>query len=327
MGCLRKIATSVLVLALFATLTGGATAQGFPSAPIRLVVPAAPGGSTDIIARSLAKLIQEQSGASVVVDNRAGAGGAIGAEAVARAVPDGHTLLMTVPDAITVLPHMRKDIPYQAFKDFTPIAMVAETSWVFAANPAVPVKDARDLAALAASKPGQVKYGSPGVGTSAHLITETFAQQARIDLLHVPYKGAGPAATAVVGREVEFIATSPIGVKSFVDQGRLKPLAITGSSRSSVMPDVPTLSESGFAGFEASAWFGVLAPAGLPAGRAERIEELVRAAARSPSFLAQLKQMGLEGRYVALLDFRRLLEADSVRWRDTIANLKSPVTQ
>jgi len=322
-----SIGVRVLAVTWLAVSGVSASAQAFPSTPIRLVVPAAPGGSTDILARSLARLMQEQTGASVIVENRAGAGGAIGAEGVARAAPDGHTLLMTVPDAITVLPNLRKDIPYQAAKDFTPIALVAETSWVFAVNAQASPKTIQELVALARSKPGEVKFGSPGVGTSAHLITEMFAQKAGVELLHVPYKGAGPATTAVVAGEIEMIATSPIGVKRFVDDNRLRPLAITGGTRSGVMPDVPTLSESGFAGFEASAWFGVLAPAGLPAGRAERLEQMVGAAARDPAFLGQLKSMGLEARYVALGDFAKVLAIDTVRWGDVIRGSKTPIGQ
>ena len=303
-----------------------AQAPAAPGATIRLVVPAAPGGSTDILARNLGRIIQEQTGTAIIVDNKAGAGGAIGAAAVARAAPDGLTVLMTVPDAITVLPSLRKDLPYNVDRDLVPIALVAETSWVFAVNAKSPAKTIQDLLRMAASRRGGFTFASPGIGTSAHLITEMLAQKANVQMLHVPYKGGGPATTALVGGEVELLATSPIGVKGMVDSGQLRALVMTGGMRSSVMPDVPTLAESGFPGFVASAWYGLFAPAGLSPARAERLEEMVQAAARSPTFLKQLEQMGLESRYMGHGDFTQFLVADSARWRDVIANARNKLT-
>jgi tripartite-type tricarboxylate transporter receptor subunit TctC len=302
-----------------------AAAQAYPGQqPIKLIVPAAPGGSTDILARSLAHIIQKQTGTTVVVDNRAGAGGAIGVGAVVHAPNDGYTLLVTVPDGVTVLPHLRKDIPYQPARDLMPIAMMAETSWLFTVNAAVPAKTMKELAALAAAKPGSIRYSSPGIGTSAHLITERLRLESNTEMLHVPYKGAGPATMAVVMGEVDFIATSPISVKSFLDGGKVRGLAITGGKRSAVLPDIPTMVEAGFPGFVASAWFGVFAPAGVAADRAEQVDKVVSAAVRDPEFQKQIAAMGLDSSIMTRGAFGDFVTNDSRRWREVIE--KSKVT-
>jgi tripartite-type tricarboxylate transporter receptor subunit TctC len=190
-GLLTVAASSVLVLMVTA-IHRHAAAQPFPSQPIKLVVPASPGGSTDVLARSLAHAIQDQTGATVIVDNRAGAGGAIGVAAVVNAPADGYTLLVTVPDGVTVLPHLRKDIPYQPLRDLVPICVMAETLWLFAVTASLPVKSMKELVQAAAAKPGSIRYSSPGIGTSAHLITERLRLESNTEVLHVPYKGAGP---------------------------------------------------------------------------------------------------------------------------------------
>ncbi|HEX2884951.1 tripartite tricarboxylate transporter substrate binding protein [Vineibacter terrae] len=326
-GKVRQIFTAalrgILVMAAITAFTDlRAVAQSFPSQPIKLVVPAAPGGSTDILARSMAQLIQQQTGVSVVVDNRAGAGGTIGVGAVVHAPPDGHTLLVTVPDGITVLPHLRKDIPYRAAQDLMPIGLMAETSWLFAVNAGSPFKTMKDLIAAAAAKPGSIRYSSPGIGTSAHLVTERLRLQSNTDMLHVPYKGAGPATMAVVMGEVDMIATSPISLKAFLDGGKIRGLAITGGRRSAVLPDIPTMEESGFAGFVASAWFGVFAPAGLSADRAEQVDRIVSAAVRHPDFQKQILAMGLDPRLMNRTEFAAYVAADSTRWREVVEKSK-----
>jgi len=317
------------VLASLLVLGTAAHSQGWaPGAqPIKLVVPAAPGGSTDILARSLAQILQRQTGVTVIVDNKAGAGGTIGVAAVARAPADGLTVLMTVPDAITVLPSLRTDIPYKVDRDLAPLALVAETNWLFAVNPKHRIKTVQELLSLAAAHPGETKFASPGIGTTAHLITERLAIEGRVQMLHVPYKGAGPAATAAVSGEVDLIASSPITLQGFVNSGQLRPLATTGSTRSAVMPDVPTMVESGFSGFAASAWFGLLAPTGLPANRAEWLKQAIYAAAHDAEFQRQLKQMGLEGRYLGHDEFAKFLQVDAARWREVITATKTKLTE
>lgn len=321
---MRRILAAALCGALaLAALGDVARAQSFPpSQPVKLVVPAAPGGSTDVLARVLAQTLQQQTGGTFIVDNRAGAGGAIGVQAVVNAPADGTTLLVTVPDGVTVLPHLRKDIPYQALTDLAPVALMAETYWLFAVNPKVPAKTMQELVAQAKAKPGSVRYSSPGIGTSAHLITERLALESGTEMLHVPYKGAGPATAAVVNGEVDMIATSPISLKSFLDDGRLRALAITGAQRLAALPEVPTMVESGFPGFAASAWFGVFAPAKVQPDLLERISEAVAKAVATPDFQQHLATMGLTPRQMSRAEFARFVAADSERWRQVIEKSK-----
>jgi tripartite-type tricarboxylate transporter receptor subunit TctC len=317
----RHALAALLAISTGLGLAGTAQAQTFPSQPIRLVVPAAPGGSTDILARSVARVMQEQTGATVIVDNKAGAGGVIGVQAVAQAAPNGYTLLVTVPDGVTVIPNLRKDVPYKP-TDLTPIGMIAETSWVFAVNPKVPAANMKELIQLAAAKPGEVKFASPGTGTSAHLIVEMLALRNNVRLLHVPYKGANPASQAVIAGEVDMIATSPISLKSFVDAGQMRALGITGGSRTAAMSNVPTMVESGFPDFVASAWFGVFAPGKLPPALAERLEAIVTAAVNHPDIQQQIVKMGLDARPMNRADFVKYVAADNVRWRQVIERAK-----
>jgi tripartite-type tricarboxylate transporter receptor subunit TctC len=323
-GNVRRILSAAVggAVALLAMVAIEATAQTFPAQPIKLVVPASPGGSTDVVARSLAQVIQRQTGATVIVDNRGGAGGAIGVAAVVNAPADGYTLLVTAPDGVTVLPHLRKDIPYQALHDLTPIALVAETYWLFAVPADMPAKTMKALVEAVAAKPGSIRYSSPGIGTSAHLITERLCLEAHIEMLHVPYKGAGPATAAAVSGEVDLIATSPVSLASFLESGKLRGLAVTSAQRLSTLPDIPTMIEAGFPEFAASAWFGVFAPAGLPAGRADRLYQIVSAAIADPGFQKQLVIMGLSTRQLSRGEFADFVAADSVRWKEVIEKSK-----
>ena len=323
----RMLAAALGSALLCAGLANAVQAQSSfpPSQPVKLVVPAAPGGSTDVLARVLAQTLQQQTGGTFIVDNRAGAGGAIGVQAVVNAPADGTTLLVTVPDGVTVLPHLRKDIPYQALTDLAPVALVAETYWLFAVNPNVQAKTMQDLVALAKAKPGSIRYSSPGIGTSAHLITARLALESGTEMLHVPYKGAGPATAAVVNGEVDMIATSPISLKSFLDDGRLRALAITGAQRLAALPNVSTMVESGFAGFAASAWFGVFAPAKVPTEQMERIFEVVSKAVAAPEFQKHLATMGLTPRQMSRAEFTSFVAADSERWRQVIEKSKTSI--
>ncbi len=318
---------AALGLLLTTGIASMAAAQPLPCQPLKLVVPASPGGSTDVLARSLAQVIQTQTGTSVIVENRGGAGGAIGVTAVVNAAADGCTLLVTVPDGVTVLPHLRKDIPYQALKDLAPIGLIAETYWLFAVNPKLPVKTIKDLIATAASKPGGVRYSSPGIGTSAHLITERFAQETKVEMLHVPYKGAGPAAAAVVSGEVDLIATSPISLGSFLETGKLTGLGITSPERLPALPAIPTMIESGLPGFAASAWFGVFAPAAVAPAQVDRLAAVVGAAAADPGLQKQLGKMGLSSRKMSRTEFVTFVADDSARWKSVIEKSKVKISE
>jgi len=312
---------------LMASMQAAAQTPAFPSQTIRMIVPAAPGGSTDILARSLARIMQEQTGAAIVVDHRAGAGGAIGGQALTQAAPNGYTILVTVPDGVTVLPNLRKDIPYNVERDLLPIGLIAETSWLFAINAKLPAKTLNELLQGAAARPGSLKFSSPGTGTSSHLITEMLGMRNNLQMLHVPYKGAGPATMAAISGEVDMIATSPITLKNFLDSGQLRGLAITGGTRTAALPNIPTMVEAGFPDFVASAWFGVFAPANMPAGRAEKLDEMVSAAVRHPDMQKQIATMGLDSRFMSRADFAKFVTVDSARWRQVIEKSKVVMTE
>ncbi len=241
-----------------------ALAQGFPSRPIRIVVPFPPGGGTDVVARAVAPVMSQSLGQPVIVENRSGAGGNIGTEAVAKSAPDGYTLL--VASAATAINNtLAKNLSWELSKDFAPVALLVVNQSLLVAHPSVPASTVKELIALARSRPGQVSYGSYGNGSSAHLIGELFKMTAGVDLLHVPYKGAAPAVNDLLGGQVNLVFADVAAVLPHVKSGRLKPLGIGSSRRFDGLPEVPTISEAGVPGFEAGGFLGLVAPAGTPA--------------------------------------------------------------
>lgn len=319
---LRRFAA--LALAGLLAMAGPASAQTFPSQPIRLIVPSAPGASTDILARLLSRIVQEQTGATVVVDNKAGGASTIGVGMAARSTPDGYTLVVAHPDALSIQPALRKDIPYKAERDLEPIAMIAETSWIFVVNPKVlpNVKTMKDLVDLGKAKPDQIKYASPGIGTSGHLVDAMLGLHGNAKFFHVPYNGAMPATLAGLSGEVDFLSSTPATLEVFLKDGKLRALAFTGAQRSSVLPDVPTMIESGFPDFTASAWFGIFAPAGLPAGRAAQLEKIFTDAMRTDEYQKKMAALGFEKRSMNRGEFAKFLATDSTRWRGIIDAVK-----
>ncbi len=260
------------LLFLLMLATAGVFAQGaYPERPVRLVVPFPPGGTVDLIARLIAERLGPGLGQPVVIDNRAGAGGAIGAEAVARAAPDGYSLLLGTGSTHGTNPAVNKKLPYDPVKDFTPIVMLARTPYILVAHPAVPAQSVREFVAFARAQPGKINFASYGPGSSNHLASELFKAMAAIDLVHVPYKGAAPAVTAIVAGEVQVmfdvVGTSGQHIKA----GKLKLLGIGSLRRSSVAPESPTLAESGIAGFDAGTFFALFAPAGTPRPIVDRL--------------------------------------------------------
>lgn len=252
----------LLIAALLAC--AAALAQGFPARPIRIVVPFPPGGGTDVVARAVAPSMSQTLGQPVIVENRSGAGGNIGTEAVAKSAPDGYTLL--VASAATAINNtLAKNINWELSRDFAPVALLVINQSLLVAHPSVPASNVKELIALAKSKPGQVTYGSYGNGSSAHLIGELFKMMAGVDLLHVPYKGAAPAVNDLLGGQVNLVFADVAAVLPHVKAGRLKPLGIGSSRRFEGLPDVPTISEAGVPGFEAGGFLGLVAPAGTPA--------------------------------------------------------------
>jgi tripartite-type tricarboxylate transporter receptor subunit TctC len=252
-----------LPLALAAALatTSIAQAQSYPVKPIRIVVPLAPGGGNDTLARYVAKYLTESLGQSVVIDNRTGGGGLTGGEYAARSAPDGYTLIVAGSGLIVVtLTH--KQLNFQ--RDFTPISMIGEYAALLASHPSLPVTSVRELIQFAKARPGQLNFASAGNGSAGHLVMEMFRSAAKIDFVHIPYKGAGPAATEVMAGQVSLFFNNPLGSMPYVKAGRLRAIAISGPRRIKAMPDVPTIAESGLPGFDATFFLGLLGPLGLP---------------------------------------------------------------
>ncbi len=262
-------------------------AQSYPGKPIRLIVPFPAGGSGDIFARLIAVRLTENLGEQVVVDNRGGAGGNIGYEVAARAAPDGYTMLFaSAPLAINV--SLYRKLAFDPLKDFTAVSLLAKTPNILTVHPSLPVKSVKELLALAKSRPGQVNYASGGSGTTHHLTAELLKTMARIDLVHVPYKGSAPAIIAVLSGEVPLMIAPALLVLPHVKTGKLRALAITSAQRAAALMDLPTMGESGLPGYEASQWYGVMVPVGTPAGIVTRLNSEVVRIVQTPEMHARL---------------------------------------
>ncbi|MES2562327.1 MAG: tripartite tricarboxylate transporter substrate binding protein, partial [Pseudomonadota bacterium] len=262
-GCriLLRVCTYAAAIWLAGASIAVAQTQSYPVKPIRVVVPLAPGGGNDILARFFAKQVTESVGQQVIVENRPGGGGLVGGEYVARAAPDGYTLVFGGSGLLVVTLTYRK---LDMLKDFTPISPVGEYASLLVVHPSLPVKSVAELIRFAKARPGQLNYGSAGTGSAGHLVIEMFRVRAGLDMVHVPYKGAGPALTEVMAGQVSLLFSNPLGSAALVKAGRLRPLAVSGTRRIAIMPDVPTVAESGLPGFNSTFFLGVLGPAGLP---------------------------------------------------------------
>ena len=278
---------------LLLALAAGAAAQAYPSKPIRVVVPYAPGGATDLIARLVGNELPKRLGQQVIVDNRTGAGGVIGAEVVAKAAPDGHTVLLAAPAEIAILPHLQK-MPYRADRDFAAVSLAAVTPLILVVHPALPVKTIQNVIALAKARPGQLTYASAGTGGVQHLAGELLKITSKIDLVHVPYKGAGPVMPDLIGGHVAMFFSGMPPAIPHVRAGKLRAVAVTTTKRSPSAPEVPTMQEGGVAGFDISNWFGYFVPAGTPADTIEKLNAEVNRALRLPEVKEKLANVGAE---------------------------------
>jgi tripartite-type tricarboxylate transporter receptor subunit TctC len=284
---------TIIAACLLALSTVEVLAQAFPARPIRMIVPYPPGGAPDIAARLLSQPILESTGQQLIVDNRAGAGALIGAEAVARAAPDGYTLLIVDSTLYSINPNLSEKFPYEILRDFTPITLVADTPILLAANVGLGVENLPDYLALARAKPG-LPYGSSGQGTAHHLAMELLAQLGRIQLTHVPYKGASQSVPAVIAGDVTAAFAGPTAINPQVRAGKMKVLGMTALRRSNLMPDIPTLAEAGLPGYEMRLNMGILGPGKMPAEVVARLNsELVRAL-NHPEVKQRLAQVGQE---------------------------------
>lgn len=282
----------MLVAAMAVSFASAVSAQSFPAKPIKLVVPFAPGGSTDLVARMLAERMGPLLGQSVTVDNRGGAGGTLGADLVAKATPDGYTLLMGTVSTHGASPAIYRKIPYDPVKDFQPITNVMSVPSVFVVNPKIPAKTMRDFIAMAKAAPGRHTFASPGIGSLGHANVENFAHLAGIQLLHVPYKGAGPALNDALAGQVDALTDNLPSALPHIQAGRLRALALLSPQRSSLLPDVPTYRELGFEELSEGGWFGLMAPAGTPPAVVARLREAAHRAMEDASFKAQAEKIG-----------------------------------
>ena len=271
-----------------------AAAQSYPTKPIRLMVPFPPGGSTDIVARIVAQKLGERLLQSVVIENRGGAGGTIGAALAAKASPDGYALVMGSTSTHAVAPAVYPKLDYDPVKDFAPVAMVAVTPYLLVVNPAVKANDVKGFVALAKSQPGKMNYASAGTGSTTHLAMEMLKSQAGIFMVHIPYNGNGPAGTAVIAGDVEAIFGSLPALLPYAKAGKVRALAVGSSKRSPALPDVPTVSEAAYPGFEASLWLAIFAPTGTPAPIIERLAKELNAIVAAPDAVGALAKAGAE---------------------------------
>jgi len=305
---------------LLAVSVSSAAAQTYPSRPVRLIVPFAPAGGTDIMARSLAQRMAESTGQQFVVENRAGANALIGTEAVAKAAPDGYTLLMTT-NIFTINPWLYPNVPFNVERDFAPITLAGSTPNLLAAHPSIPAQTVKELVALARARPGQLTIAAAGLGTPSHLAAELLKQTAGIDLLIVHYKGTGASLNDLIGGQVAMSFGTLPGLAPFVKAGRLRALAVSGAQRAASLPAVPTVAES-LPGFEVLTWYGLFAPAGTSREIVARLRgETVKALA-SPDVKQRLAAQGFDAEGNTPDEFTAIIRRDLARWQKVIAEAK-----
>jgi tripartite-type tricarboxylate transporter receptor subunit TctC len=311
----RSALLSVIGAVLVALVPApAAQAQAFPSKPVRLVIPFPAGGPLDAVGRIIAQKLTETWGQNVVVDNRPGAGGNIGADLVAKAAPDGYTVVMGALSTHAVNPSLYPKMPYDAVKDFAPISLVAITPNVLVVNPAVPVSTAKEFIAYAKANPGKLAFGSGSNGSAGHLAGELFKVETGTDLLHVPYKGAAPAMQALLAGDTQLMFDNLASSTPQVKAGKLKALAVTTAQRSRLAPDLPTLAESGLQGFDISTWFGLLAPAGTPADIIAKWNAEVTRILNAPEMRERLNALGAEAAPGTPAEFAQLIAGETAKY-------------
>jgi tripartite-type tricarboxylate transporter receptor subunit TctC len=318
---LNLVARAVLFAVALATLLAAlpARAQTWPGKPIRLIVPYPAGGTADLLGRKIGQKLGETLGQHVVIENRAGAGGGIGADLVAKAKPDGYTLLMGTIATHAINPNLYPDLAYDAVRDFAPIALVAAMPNLLVVNPSVPAGNVRELIALAKSKPGELAFASAGSGTTQHLSGELFKKMAGVDMMHIPYKGNAPAVADLVGGQVQVMFDNiPISLQQ-VRAGKLRALAVTGPKRNPVLPDVPTIAEAALPGYSVTSWFALFAPAGTPAPIVARLNSETNKALADTAVRRQLADQGIEPVGGTAEQLAAHIRAELPRWKKIVA--------
>jgi tripartite-type tricarboxylate transporter receptor subunit TctC len=317
---MTRIASGLLCAAL-AAAPAVHSADGYPQKPVRLVVPFSPGGGTDLLARAVSDRLTEVLGASIIVDNRPGAGSTIGTAMVARAAPDGYTYLFTSA-SYTFAPNFYRDLPYDPVKDFKPITMFGSLPNVLVVHPSMPVKSVKELLALARKRPGEIHYGSAGRGSNVHLTTELFLYMAGIRMAQVPYKGMGPAQIGLISGEVQVLLPAFQSIYPFVKSGQVRALAVTTKERSPLLPDLPTVDESGVPGYDKAAWFGLFAPAAVPEPVVSRMYQAVARVLKDPEIVKRLAAEGAVARGQPPAEFDAFVRAELATWSKLIREMK-----
>ena len=304
---------------IVAGMTLPAAAQdAYPSKPIRLVVPFTPGGVTDTSARTIAEFLSKRLGQQVVVDNKPGASGNIGTALVKAAPPDGYTLVLAFDGTMVINPHVFSKLPFDTLADFTPIGKIGDAVLILVANPDAPVKTVADVIAVSKSKPGGLSFGTSGTGGTPHIAGELLKIRTGANLVHVPYKGGGQAMTDVLGGQIPLVYTAVAGAHGFVKSGKLRAIAVSSAQRTSALPDVPTFLESGVPDFVVNSWVGILAPAGLPAPIAQRLNTELNAVLNDPAAKEKLRTLGIEATPGSAEQYREEMRRDLKRYEAVV---------
>jgi len=308
---------TVALVAVLAMAPGAAVAQAFPVKPVRFLAGQPPGGATDLFARMVAQKLIEGWKQQVIVEHRTGAAGMIAAEVTSKSPPDGHTLLFSTAGQIVMNPHLMK-LSFDPLADLAPVAFLVHTSMLLVTHPSVPARTAKDLLAIARAQPGRLNFGSGGVGSSTHLAAELFKSVTRTNMTHVPFKGAGPSVLGVMGGEIDFTFGSVPSTLQHVKSGRLRALGISTAKRSPVIPDLPTLSETGAPGYVMTSWYAFFGPAAMPKATIGRIHADIARVAAEPDFQERLAGEGAETDPMTLERFARFIRDESARWGKVI---------
>lgn len=314
------VRVGLLTLAAFSIVLAqnGAAAQKYPSKSIRLIVPFPPGGGADIIARGIGQKVSENLGQQILIDNRTGASGLIGADVAAKATPDGYTMVLGTSSNFSINPGLVRKPPYDPVRDFMPVTLIATAPLLLAVHPSLPVKSVKDLIGLANSRPRELLYASNGAGSLSHLATELFSGMARVRMIHVPYKGGTPAVIDTVSGQVQLIITAVPTLMAQVKAARLRALGVTGSARSEILPELPTISEAALKGFEAIQWYGLLVPRGTPNDVIEKMYQETARVVRTRETADLLARDGSVGVGNHPAEFGAFLRADVAKWAKVI---------
>ena len=316
---MKALTRSALIsMSVLLGASGTAYSQNYPTKPIRMIVPATPGGAADTLSRTVAQKLSEAWGWPVVVENKGGAAGIIGAEAAAKSPNDGYTLMMGSAGGITIHPSLYPKLPYDPVKDFTPVVMVANSPLILVVHPSVPAKTVMELIQLAKRKPGELNFGSAGVGSTQHLSGELLKSMANIDMKHIPYKGSAPASVDLLAGRISVMFENMLSMIPSIKEGTVRAIALTGSSRSPTMPDLPTVAESGVPGFAVVGWYGIVVPTGTDPAIVKKLNTEINRILKLPEVGVRLTSLGTEPVGGTSEEFANRIKVDTAKWRKLI---------